>query len=226
MNGDLELSGAPDEPASILRVLLIARQPVTRAGLQGILAERQDTVLVVGAASSPGDIPQLAAKLQPTVALVVADSADELAMLASALEGARLPTVVLSNSLARIQTGLALEAGVRGFLRLDVTAHEIVAALNAAAQGLVVLDTLLVRLPPELPGSERQGERPRGSLSDRELEVLGLVALGLPNKAIARRLRISEHTVKFHVGSILSKLDAVSRTDAVTRAARRGLLAL
>ncbi|MBC8445035.1 MAG: response regulator transcription factor [Rhodospirillaceae bacterium] len=64
------------------------------------------------------------------------------------------------------------------------------------------------------------------SITDREREVPALLATGLPNKAIARRLDISEHTVKFHVGSLLSKLDAQSRTEAVTIAARQGLLTL
>jgi len=64
------------------------------------------------------------------------------------------------------------------------------------------------------------------SITDRERDVLALLATGLPNKAIARRLDISEHTVKFHVGSLLSKLDAQSRTEAVTIAARQGLLTL
>jgi DNA-binding NarL/FixJ family response regulator len=63
-------------------------------------------------------------------------------------------------------------------------------------------------------------------LTERELEVLPLLALGLPNKAVAQRLGISEHTVKFHVGAILSKLGAASRTEAVMIAARRGLLPL
>ena len=65
-----------------------------------------------------------------------------------------------------------------------------------------------------------------GPLSPREQEVLQLVAAGLPNKAIARELGISDHTVKFHVSSLLSKLDAGSRTEAVTVATRRGLLFL
>ena len=75
---------------------------------------------------------------------------------------------------------------------------------------------------PEIQTASEEDE----PLTEREQEVLGLVALGLPNKTIAARLHISEHTVKFHVGSILAKLDAGSRTEAVTRAARRGLLTL
>ena len=68
-----------------------------------------------------------------------------------------------------------------------------------------------------------EGEEP---LTEREREVLDLMALGLPNKTIAARLGISEHTVKFHVGSVMAKLGAASRTEAVTHAIRQGLLAL
>jgi DNA-binding CsgD family transcriptional regulator len=67
---------------------------------------------------------------------------------------------------------------------------------------------------------------PAQQLTPREIEVLGMLAEGLGNKTIARRLGISEHTVKFHVGSILAKLDASSRTEAVTLGARRGLIML
>jgi DNA-binding NarL/FixJ family response regulator len=120
-----------------------------------------------------------------------------------------------------------LRAGVRGFLLSEAAGDEIAVALRAVSQGLLVLDPLIARTltiaPPSIGLDELTQDEP---LTERELEVLQLLALGLPNKTIATRLRISEHTVKFHVGSILAKLDASSRTEAVTRAARRGLLAL
>jgi DNA-binding NarL/FixJ family response regulator len=96
--------------------------------------------------------------------------------------------------------------------------------VRAVARGLVVAD----------PAVGLRGARPRapiddggiGQLTERELDVLRLLAAGLPNKGIALQLGISEHTVKFHVGSILSRLNAASRTEAVMLAARRGLLPL
>jgi zinc/manganese transport system substrate-binding protein len=98
-------------------------------------------------------------------------------------------------------------------------------ALRAVAAGLVVLDPraapALVAAAPRLAT-----ESPAESLTARERDVLALVAQGLPNKTIAQRLAISEHTVKFHVGAILAKLGAASRTEAVRLAARRGLIAL
>jgi DNA-binding NarL/FixJ family response regulator len=120
---------------------------------------------------------------------------------------------------------------VYGVLRRDASEEEIVAAVSAAGSGLITLDPafaalLLVpaeRMPvPAVGGVEEEIE----SLTARELEVLQLLAQGLPNKLIAHQLGISEHTAKFHVSAILMKLGAASRTEAATTAARRGLLIL
>jgi DNA-binding NarL/FixJ family response regulator len=94
----------------------------------------------------------------------------------------------------------------------------------AAAQGLVVIDPqTAVSL---LPSAEHSLAQPLGELTPREVEVLQLLSEGLPNKAIASQLGISEHTVKFHVNAIMGKLGAQSRTDAVIRATRSGLIIL
>jgi DNA-binding NarL/FixJ family response regulator len=119
---------------------------------------------------------------------------------------------------------LVWASGVRGLLLRDVDATTLALALPAVARGLVVCDTTLVaglfpaRQPPFMSSTE--------ALTPREQEVLQLLAEGLPNKTIADRLRISEHTVKFHVNAILSKLGVQSRTEAVVRAMRLGLLLL
>jgi DNA-binding NarL/FixJ family response regulator len=99
-----------------------------------------------------------------------------------------------------------------------------VAALQAAAQGLAVLDPAFAS--EVLPARERMGEAPIEELTPRELEVLQLLAEGLSNRAVARQLDISEHTVKFHVNAILGKLGAQSRTEAVVRATRLGMILL
>ena len=108
-----------------------------------------------------------------------------------------------------------------------MTGPELAAAVSAVGNGLSVMDPQVrARLggsrTPHGAGLEPLEER----LTERELDVLAQLALGLPNKAIAFRLGISEHTVKYHVGEILGKLGAASRTEAVMQAARRGLLAL
>lgn len=132
------------------------------------------------------------------------------------------------GDMARIigESGLAFGALLR-----DATPDEIVPAITAVASGLITLDR---RLASDLfAASQRVAapatERPATSdepLTARELEVLQLMAQGLPNKTIAARLHISEHTAKFHVSAIMMKLGAASRTEAVTRGARLGLLIL
>jgi DNA-binding CsgD family transcriptional regulator len=124
------------------------------------------------------------------------------------------------------ESGLAFGALLR-----DATPDEIVPAITAVASGLITLDR---RLASDLFAASQRvaapaAERPTTAdepLTARELEVLQLMAQGLPNKTIAARLRISEHTAKFHVSAIMMKLGAASRTEAVTRGARLGLLIL
>jgi DNA-binding NarL/FixJ family response regulator len=123
-------------------------------------------------------------------------------------------------------SGLAFGAVPR-----DAATEEIVAALHAVHHGLITVDRRLASdllAPPErtLAPDDEPLAGPDEPLTSRELEVLQLLAQGLPNKIIANRLHISEHTAKFHVSAIMTKLGAASRTEAVTRAARRGLLLL
>ncbi len=219
-------------PSAPLRVLVVARQPLARAGLRGLLAESAD-VQLVGVATSPEDAAVLARDLRPDVALAAWESggADALVGLVETLGVGGTPLLVLGDAPPPAELSVVLRAGGRGFLLPDASADDVTAALRAVARGLLVLAPVLARaIPsPSLTGvvdawsSEAALDQ---LLTDREREVLQLLALGLPNKTIARRLNVSEHTVKFHVGSILAKLDAGSRTEAVTRAARRGLLAL
>ncbi|HEX5229690.1 MAG TPA: response regulator transcription factor [Bryobacteraceae bacterium] len=129
-----------------------------------------------------------------------------------------IPVVLL---LATPDPGLAasaLRAGIRGAIPRDATPSEIEAAVQAVNAGLVVSS------PEFLRDSETADLL--DPLSDRELEVLDLVAEGLSNKLIAHRLNISEHTVKTHVASIFAKLGASSRTEAVSLAIRRGFVML
>jgi DNA-binding NarL/FixJ family response regulator len=121
-----------------------------------------------------------------------------------------VPVVVLSDQPANN----LIEQGARGVLRPSSTSFEIRAALEAAAAGLVVL--------PVTP----KGEANDTFLTPREKEVLQLLAQGVGNKEIAWRLHITEHTVKFHVSSLMSKLSAGSRTEAVTQGIRRGYVSL
>lgn len=132
-----------------------------------------------------------------------------------------LPVVALLPAADR--AGAALAAGARGALLRDASPARLAAALSAAAAGLVALDAEVARgwLRAAAPAAD-----PEDPLTPRELEVLPLLAEGLSNKQIAARLGIAERTAKFHVESILGKLPAATRAEAVAVAARRGLLAI
>ena len=118
----------------------------------------------------------------------------------------------------------AWSAGARGVLLRNAQAGPIVSALKVVAEGLAVFGPELAS--SLLPARTRPHESPAEELTPRELQVLQLLAEGQPNKEIARRLGISEHTVKFHVNAILGKLNVQSRTEAVVRATRLGLVLL
>lgn len=131
----------------------------------------------------------------------------------------RIPTLALvRDEEAALEL---LRAGALGVLLRSALGERLLAALRAVASGLGVFDPALLRTL--LAGRAAPQD---GLLTPREVEVLSLMAEGLSNKLIADRLRISEHTAKFHVNAILNKLDAETRTEAVVSAARRGLLML
>jgi len=210
------------------RILIVAAQPLSRLGLRALLADRDD-LEAVGETGAFDDAARLAHDLGADVALAAWEPAvaAELAALAEALEATGTALVLLGDAPGATELGGLLAGAVRGFLLADASADEIAAAVGAVAQGLVVLEPLLGRtLAAAAPLTSAVDAQLEEDLTPREHEVLALLALGLPNKTIASRLHISEHTVKFHVGSIMAKLGAASRTEAVTTAARRGLLTL
>ena len=119
-----------------------------------------------------------------------------------------------------------LRGGVRAILPRDARAVEIVAAVSAAAAGLTVVPSEWSSAFRSAPATERGSGNRGEALTPREIEVLRLIAEGLGNKQIAARLAISEHTVKFHVGSVFAKVGASTRAEAVVVGARRGLIVL
>jgi NarL family two-component system response regulator YdfI len=114
-------------------------------------------------------------------------------------------------------------SGLRAVLPLDAAAHEILAAIAAAMEGLIVLHPDLLT---SLPIAGHPPATPDASLTPREIEVLRMLGEGLANKNIAWKLGISEHTVKFHITSIFTKLNVSSRAEAVATGMRRGLILL
>jgi len=205
-----------------LRILIIAGDTLARAGLAALLAN-QPNLVVVGQVAPDGDLMLPVNAYQPDVVLwdLGWNPAPQLEALTALTEGG-LPVLALLPDNAYASQVWA--AGVRGLLLREAKADALVAALVSLGQGLVVLEptfTNLAVLDPLTPASPLAEP-----LTPRELEVLQRMAEGLSNKLIARALDISEHTVKFHVNAILSKLGAQSRTEAVVRATRAGLILL
>jgi DNA-binding NarL/FixJ family response regulator len=198
-------------------VVVVGADPLARAGLAALLAGRSD-VRVAGEAP-PDGASGAAASLAASVLLW------DLGAGGASAEGlGELPEVIPVVALAA--TGLdgaeALRAGARSALLRGTAADALAAALVAAARGLSVLDPGLAEAWLRPPGPAAPGE----GLTAREREVLALLAEGLGNKAIATRLGVSEHTAKFHVNAILGKLGVESRSEAIVRAARMGLVTL
>lgn len=160
--------------------------------------------------------------------ILVADVRDELTIseLAGLADG--IGVVFLADDPALFRALERQPPRPRALLLHGATAEELAAAVMAVAHGLLVTDpAVAAALAHEHRAATREfPESPLSPLTAREVGVLTLVASGLPNKTVALRLGISEHTVKFHVGSILGKLGAASRTEAVSMAVRSGLLPL
>jgi DNA-binding NarL/FixJ family response regulator len=152
--------------------------------------------------------------------------ADHTAREAMEWAGAGGPVVLLVRNPASEPIAEALRAGVKAVLPSSLPSPEIVTAIEAAAAGLVVLEGGNIEMLLRAPGTVSRGAAGEliESLTPREIEVLRLLAAGLGNKEVAARLEISEHTVKFHVASIMGKLGAASRTEAVTLGIRHGLV--
>ena len=213
------------------RVLVAAADLIVRVGLESIVRTSSE-LAVVGSSSDLATLYAMIEHHSPDVVLMELCRDDDEPVFEKLLVlGVSPPApaiVVLADDLHGDWMTEALRLGVQGVLPRSATAEEIVPTVVAAAAGLVVLHSDVVdSLLPVLPANPRTlPTSPVQALTLREIEVLGMLAEGLGNKGIARRLSISEHTVKFHVSSIFTKLNASSRTEAVTLGARQGLIML
>ncbi len=209
-----------------LRVLVVADDTLSRAGLAALL-ERQPGLILTGQATSSADVVETLAVYRPDAVLWdfgwnPAPGLARLPEVAEAATAARAGLVVLLPDATHAAEAWA--GGARSLLLRDASPGALTAALAAAVQGLAVLDASLSAALVAAHG--QPFDSPVEALTQREVQVLRLMAEGLPNKAIARELSISEHTVKFHVNAILGKLGVESRTEAVVRATRLGLIFL
>ena len=212
----------------MIRVFIVAASPLIRAGLQSMLADSH--VEVAGSAADLETISGQLVDVEPDVVLVEI-AADAHEDLLNALENEEIAgeyaLIVLSEQPRADWLSKALRAGVRAVLPRDVAPEQLRAALEAAVAGLVVIHAseLNAVLPAPAMLSSPIPELSE-ALTPREREVLQMISAGLGNKEIAGRLSISEHTVKFHVASILGKLGASTRTEAVSIGIRHGLVLL
>jgi len=212
----------------VIRVFIVAASPLVRAGLENLLAARD--VEVVGSTATMETLAGQLSDAAPDVVLMDSSGEPVEPMLESILASglaADLRVVILGDGMTAATSTDALRGGIHAALPGDISPEQLIAALQAAANGLLVLHPS--HASEGLPAGsapQRALDELAESLTRRELEVLQMLAAGLSNKEIAARLSISEHTVKFHVASILGKLGAASRTEAVSLGIRRGLVLL
>ncbi|MGP6158710.1 MAG: response regulator transcription factor [Vulcanimicrobiaceae bacterium] len=199
----------------MIRTIVSATSALARAGLSAAL--RAESRVTVVAEVSPEELLRSVAALEPDVVVALPPHGRERSENGELL---RAPTVLLVDDPRGVWNG-ELASNERlpfAVLARDASPDEIVAAVVAVAAGLVAAS----------PGVLADGA-PQATfeqLTAREIEVLAELARGASNKAVAERLHISEHTVKFHIGSIFAKLGVSSRTEAVTHGFRLGLIML
>lgn len=210
--------------------MLAAASTVRRAGLEALL-KKAPLLELAGSLHSPVAVAQYAAQLHPDVLLL--DLENEHQSIGSP-GGPVLPQII--NSVPAVTlidepsadwTAHALRSGVRAILPRDSGLEEILAGVQAAHSGLVLLDPgVTLNLASRIPTQAGQPAAGFDDLTAREIEVLRMLAEGLGNREMASRLSISDHTVKFHISSILDKLGAATRTEAVTMGIRMGIILL
>lgn len=203
-----------------LRILIADDHPVVRDGLRAMLATQPDFA-VVGEAGTGEEAVAAAARLRPDVVLMdlempALDGVEAIRRLRQA--DAAVQVVVLTAFDTDDRIVAAVRAGAQGYLLKGSPREEIFAAIRAVGAGGALIPPVVAS---KLLRRVRAADRP-DALTPREREVLALVAEGLSNAAIGERLFISERTVKFHVSSILSKLGAKNRTEAVALGRERG----
>lgn len=210
----------------MIRTLVVAPGLAARAGLHALLNAEADIEVFQEA----GSLAELEEIPRGTDVVVLTTAAAARPDLEEVLPGQENPVGLLLvgevRDPAQILAGLALRGW--GLLPPDAAPEELAAAVRAIHAGLVVgtpgpMEALLLRQFLADPGEAVNLVEP---LTEREIQVLGLLASGLANKQIAAELEISEHTVKFHVSSIYAKLGATNRAEAVRLGARQGLIVL
>lgn len=203
----------------MIRVFVLSPLPALRAGLRTLLADATPAIDVIGDAASIDE----AGEAQPDVWLV-SDAAHLPALVAGLSAAQNTAVVVMAKSPQMLNALAGVAISGAAIVPEDVLPAELHAAIHAAAQGMLVLPFRIGREAIAMPSA---GEEPiEQPLTQREMEVLERVSRGLPSKLIAQQLDVAESTIKFHLSSIYAKLSVSSRTEAVSKAARLGLITL
>ena len=210
---DIRPAGTLARPAASPRVAVFANSPALRAGLTALLSDDERIIVLSEDALAGGEAPDVIL-LESGASDLIGELIDDQWPRSALLFVGEPPNEALSSGDRLIG---AVSVGIEG--------SRLSAAVQAIAAGLIVVDPELQVAPPLRAAPSEPSDRP-DILTPRERQVLELVARGYPNKSIAYELGISEHTAKFHVGSLLTKLDAASRAEVVTNATRRGLLSV
>ena len=207
----------------MIRVLVVDDHAVVRRGLTELLDNEAD-MEVVGAAADGEEAVAMASSLGPDVVLMdlsmpEVDGVDATRRILTQQPG--LPIVIVTSFSERDRILAAIDAGAVGYLLKDAEPDELLRGVRAAAAGDSPFSPKAARALLNLGGQRKAAE----DLTPREREVLGLLSSGLTNKVIARRLGISEKTVKTHLTSVFSRIGVSDRTQAALWAQRNGLTA-
>jgi DNA-binding NarL/FixJ family response regulator len=211
-----------------IRILLADDHPIVRDGLAAILGTQPDFA-VVGQASTGAEAVSLAAQLHPAVILLDLempgmDGVEALRRIRALKSDAQIIVFTAFDSDERIVG--AVQAGAKGYLLKGAPRDELFKAIRVVSEGGSLLQPVVASKLMQHISHQNQNTPWEEPLTGREMDVLQLLAQGRSNKEIGASLVISERTVKFHVSSILGKLAASNRTEAVTIAAQRGLVKL
>ena len=211
-----------------IRILVADDHPVVRDGLTAILSTQPD-FQVVGEAGTGAEVVRHATALKPDVILLDLempdlDGVEALTQLRQVYPEARAIVFTAFDTDERILG--AVQAGAQGYLLKGVPRDELFKAVRIVHSGGSLLQPVVASKLLRQVSHQNQVEAETEALTPREREVLTLLAQGLPNKEIAAHLVISQRTVKFHVSSIMGKLGATNRTEAVALAAQQGLVDL
>ena len=209
-----------------IRLVLVDDHAILRQGLRSVL-ERADDLVVVGEAASESEAETIVRANDPDVVLLdlklSAGSEFEGLTLCAKLSDAypKLGLLILTTFLDEDLVVRAVHAGARGYVVKDVDTTELVRAIRAISAGDSAFDS---RSAAAVVRSLSGRAEPRQQLTDREVEVLRLLAAGLSNNKIGEKLYISATTAKFHVSNIMRKLEVSRRAEAVYAASKRGLI--